>query len=388
MVRALGSIWLYALLTAFVSVLVWRESELLWEPTADITFALVRAVLSPILPGLQADATIRVLATNRFAVQISEICSGLEGMGMMLVFVIVWLFCFRRDYIFPRALILIPAGVFAMFLLNVVRISLLMLIGYAGFPDVASFGFHSQAGWIAFNSVACGLAILSRRISWMNRIPNVPGESGAPRNPTATYLVPLLVLIVAGMVSHALSGRFESFYPLRLVFGLVVLWAYRKDLWALDWRWSWRGLLTGAAVFLIWILAAHFFLPSATIPGPLASMTPAMFFVWVAARFGMSVLIVPIAEELAYRGYLMRCFGGVEFESLPYQAVGWVGLIVSATTFGLMHGAMWLPGLVAGLSYGFIVMRSGTLGEGVLAHATTNALIAATVLGFHQWQLW
>jgi membrane protease YdiL (CAAX protease family) len=49
---------------------------------------------------------------------------------------------------------------------------------------------------------------------------------------------------------------------------------------------------------------------------------------------------------------------------------------------------MWLPGLVAGLSYGWVVIRRGTLGEGVAAHATTNALIGVAVLGFHQWQLW
>jgi CAAX prenyl protease-like protein len=147
-------------------------------------------------------------------------------------------------------------------------------------------------------------------------------------------------------------------------------------------------LVTGAAVFLIWILAAHFYLASAAIPGELATMTPTMFCVWVAARFAISVLLVPIAEELAYRGYLMRCFGGVEFDSLPYKAAGWVGLLVSAAAFGVVHGAMWLPGLIAGLSYGLIVMRRDTLGEGVVAHGTTNALIALAVLGFHQWQLW
>jgi exosortase E/protease (VPEID-CTERM system) len=386
--RSLGNIWLYALVTALVSVSLWRCSELLWEPMADITFALVRLVLSPILPGLEADPSIRVLATNRFAVQISEICSGLEGMGLMLAFVIAWLVCFRRDYIFPQALVLVPAGVFAMFLLNAVRISILMLIGYAGFPDVASFGFHSQAGWIAFNSVACGLAVLSRQISWMSRTPQAVGESGAARNPTSTYLMPLLVLLVAGVLSHAMSGRFESFYPLRLLFGLIVLWVYRRNLWALDWSWSWRGLVTGAAVFLIWIFAAHCLLPSAEIPGELASMTPTMLWAWIATRFALSVLIVPIAEELAYRGYLMRCFRGVEFDSLPYEAAGRVGLVVSATAFGVVHGTMWLPGLVAGFSYGLVVMRCGTLGEGVVAHGTTNALIAVAVLGFHQWQLW
>jgi exosortase E/protease (VPEID-CTERM system) len=387
-VRSLGNIWLYALVTALVSVSLWRWSELLWEPIADITFALVHVVLSPILPGLAADASIRVLATDRFAVQISEICSGLEGMGMMLAFVIAWLVCFRRDYIFPRAMILVPAGVLAMFLLNVVRICVLMLIGYAGFPDVASFGFHSQAGWIAFNSVACGLVILSRRIPWMSRTLSAVGESGVTRNPTKIFLMPFLVLLVAGVVSHSLSGRFETFYPIRLVFGLIVLWLYRKDLWPLDWSWSWRGLVTGVAVFLIWILAAHYLLPRAAIPGELASMSPAMFFVWVATRFALSVLIFPIAEELAYRGYLMRCFGGVEFDSLPYNAAGWVGLVVSTVAFGVVHGAMWLPGLVAGLCYGLVVMHRGTLGEGVVAHETTNALIAVAVLGFHQWQLW
>jgi len=52
--------------------------------------------------------------------------------------------------------------------LNALRIAILMLIGNAGFPDVAAYGFHSQAGWIAFNSVACGLAFLSRRGSGFN----------------------------------------------------------------------------------------------------------------------------------------------------------------------------------------------------------------------------
>ncbi len=34
-----------------------------------------------------------------------------------------------------------------MFALNALRIAILMLIGNAGFPDVAAYGFHSQAGW-------------------------------------------------------------------------------------------------------------------------------------------------------------------------------------------------------------------------------------------------
>ncbi len=33
-------------------------------------------------------------------------------------------------------------------------------------------------------------------------------------------------------------------------------------------------------------------------------------------------------------------------------------------------------------------LRRGRIGEAVAAHATTNALIAASVLGWSQWQLW
>jgi len=40
----------------------------------------------PILPTLKADAATRVLRTPDFAVEVSSICSGLEGVGLMLAF--------------------------------------------------------------------------------------------------------------------------------------------------------------------------------------------------------------------------------------------------------------------------------------------------------------
>jgi CAAX prenyl protease-like protein len=97
---------------------------------------------------------------------------------------------------------------------------------------------------------------------------------------------------------------------------------------------------------------------------------------------------VPIAEELAYRGYLMRRLIQADFESLPFHAVRWPALALTAVVFGLAHGALWLPGIVAGLAYGLLVIRCGRLGEAVAAHATTNALIAVSTLLWGQWQLW
>jgi exosortase E/protease (VPEID-CTERM system) len=386
--RALGIIWCYAAIVALVSASAMQLSQRLWAPTAALTFDLVRGVLTPLLPGLAANVATKILSTEHFAVEISEICSGLEGVGLMLAFTLVWLVYFRREYIFPRALVLVPIGVALIFCLNILRIAALMLIGDHGFPDVAQYGFHSQAGWISFNVVACGLVFFSRRTRWLTR--TVPEAVAQVRtyNPTAIYLMPLLAILATGALSHAMSGGFETFYPLRFFGGLCALAVYWKDLAKLDWGWSWRGPAVGLAVFLIWLFAAHFLLTKTSMPGALAAFPPTFRGMWIAVRLVTSVLLVPIAEELAYRGYLMRRLINADFESVPYQSVRWVALTLTAIVFGLAHGTMWFPGIIAGLSYGLLVMRRGTIGEAVAAHATTNLLVAAAVLAAGQWQLW
>jgi CAAX prenyl protease-like protein len=163
---------------------------------------------------------------------------------------------------------------------------------------------------------------------------------------------------------------------------------YRQTLATNDWRWSWRGPAVGTLVFLLWIVAAHFLLPASPMPEELTTMSPALRGYWIISRLAGSILVVPIAEELVYRGYLMRRLTNADFESVPYQSVRWSALIVTSIAFGLAHGALWLPGMAAGLAFGLILMRRGCIGEAVAAHATANALITASVLGGNQWQLW
>src|SRR5260370_21711497 len=209
-------------------------------------------------------------------------------MGLMLAFSWARLLYFRREYIFPRAALLIPAGVVAIFCLNVLRIGALILIGDGGFPDFDVYGFHSQAGWIAFIAVACGLVLLSRRSAWLNRMAAHSSVSPAMHNPTAAYLMPLLAILAAGAVSRAISSGFEFFYPLRLLGGLLMLARYRQKLATIDWHWSWRGPAVGGLVFLVWIVAAHFLLPESAMPEKLATVPPALRGFWIAARIAGS----------------------------------------------------------------------------------------------------
>jgi len=385
--RALGTLWWYAAIAAAGSVVAMGWSQNLWGAMTRVTFEAVYRVLEWFVPNLQMEPANRIIDTGRFAVAIDPVCSGVEGMGLMLAFCAVLLLLFRKEFIFPRALILVPAGLLLSFALNVVRIAALVLIGSAGHSGIAVYGFHSQAGWIAFNAAAAGVALVSLNSGWLTHAaaerPNV--SSG---NPTAVYLLPFLALLLAGMVSRALSSGFESLYWLRLVAAGLALGYSWPRLKSLDWRWSWRGPAAGLLVFALWVPAAHLLIQPAAMPTALTALPTLSRASWIAAHLVVSLGAVPIAEELAFRGYLLRRIRVADFESLPPRSVGAWPLLLSSLLFGLCHGALWLPGVIAGVIYGLVYIRSQRIGEAVAAHATTNALIALCVLVGSQWQLW
>ena len=386
---AIGRRWIYAAAAALIGTGAIACSQRLWAPSAQLTFHLVRLLLAPLVPALKTDPATRVLRAPHFAVEVSSLCSGLEGVGLMLAFASAWLLYFRREYRFPRALLLVPAGVLLIFALNVVRIAALVLIGNAGYPNVAVFGFHSQAGWIAFNGAACGIAFVSLRSPWLSQRPaSAIDAASTTENPTAAYLLPLLAVLAAGMLSRAVSGGFEVGYALRLVAAAIALAAYRSRLAALDWRFSGRAITAGVGVFVLWIVAARFLLTPQGMPDQLAAMSAVGRDLWVAGRAATAIVTAPIVEELAYRGYLMRRLMATDFEHVPLQSVGWLPLLLTALAFGALHGSMWPPAIAAGLVYGLIAIRTGRLGEAVAAHVATNALIVVCVLAGGWWQLW
>lgn len=399
MLRRMDGLPIFAIVPAAAAVAAIHLSQMLWKPAAEVTFRLVALLLEPVLPTMRSDPVALTLATDRFAVQIAEVCSGLEGIGLMIAFCAGWLWFFRREYYFPRALVVIPAGVITVFLLNAVRIAVLMLIGNAGYERVATVGFHSQAGWIAFNLAALGIAVLAHTSPWVSRVaaekragatparPPAASAGTSLTNPTAAYLMPLLAIIAAGMITHALSADFEAWYPLRLLAALAVLWIYRRSYARANFRFSWRGVAAGVFVFAVWAGVATLTIAPAGEPLGLAALPPPLRGAWIGCRMFAAVVTVPIAEELAYRGYLLRRLVTEKFESAPFSTAGWPQLGLSALAFGLMHGRLWIAGTIAGLVYGWLAVRTNRLGESVAAHAVTNALVTASALGFGQWQL-
>jgi exosortase E/protease (VPEID-CTERM system) len=391
MVRGTGYLWLYTLTAVVAACIAGSASRSLWKPMARLTFSMVEGLLRLMASGVTADPVKMIIGTSNFRVEIADECSGFEGVGLMLAFGIVWLGLFRKECRFPQALLLIPAGVIVVYLLNAVRIAALILIGNAGAREIAVGGFHSQAGWIAFNLVALGFSVAARRMPYFSLNPPKKDSSAqAAENPTTAYLIPFLAILGAGMLSGAMSGKFEWFYPLRFFAAAGALWAFRGTYSKLDWRVGWLGPSIGAAVFLLWIgIDRMMGNPVATaMPAALASSSAAARVAWLAFRVLAATVTVPIAEELAFRGFLLRRLVSADFESVPFSRFTWVALLVSSVLFGALHGSLWFPGILAGLLYAFAAIRKGRIGEAVAAHATTNALLAAYVLLYGAWHLW
>jgi exosortase E/protease (VPEID-CTERM system) len=378
----------YAIFPAIATVVAIHWSQALWHPAAELTFRLIVGFLSPFVPAIYSDAATTTLGTPRFAVSIADECSGLEGMGLMAIFCASWLWFFRREFRFPRALVIIPIALLLIFLLNILRISALLLIGDAGYTQIAVVGFHSQAGWIAFNTAAIAVAIVTKRTAWFARSDSPAAAAVPTRNLTAAFLMPLLGILASGMLVHALSAGFDFLYPAKLLVGGCILWIYRADYATLNWRFGWRGIGAGLLVCVSWIAWDHWFNAPQGFPAALSGASSSLRAGWIACRVLAAVITVPLAEELAYRGFLMRRFVSEEFERVEFKRAGWFALLASSVIFGVSHGAMWLPGIGAGLGFGLLAVRTGKIGEAVAAHAVANAGIAAYVLCFDQWQLW
>jgi exosortase E/protease (VPEID-CTERM system) len=348
----------------------------------------VELILRPLVSGFTSEPSSLTIGTTRFAVSISPSCSGLEGAALMLVFGMGWLACFRRDYRFPHALVLLPAGVSAVWVLNCFRIAGLILIGNAGAAEIALGGFHSQAGWIGFNAVAVTGAVASSRVGWFNRRRE---RRPAERNPVSPYLAPFLAILTASMLSGAMSaGSFEHYYVLRLPAAALALWWFRREYDIESWRPGWRAVASGAVVFLLWIGAERFW-PAAgglAIATNLASMDTAARAGWLITRALAAVITVPVAEELAFRGFLLRRLESSDFEAADPRRVRWPALVISSLIFGVLHGGLWVAGTAAGAVYAWTYRRRGRLADAVAAHATTNALLAIWVVARGQWGLW
>ena len=372
-VRRRRALLLAAVATGIAAFGAGRAAEHLWAPLGAWTLSCVAFVLRPILPELIVEPGQLVVGTRQFLVSIAPVCSGLEGIGLISAFVAVYLATSRDRIALPAGLVLFPIGIAAAWSANVLRIAGLIWVGNSWSAPLAAGGLHSKIGWLLFCAVAVGLVFFANRTALLVRTSVTEPSS----NPAAGHLLPFVALAAATFIAAIPAQGQNALRPLRLIAVALALWVSRADRPALRFSWSWHAPALGTAAFL---LASGLERWTATgwTATSLAGAIPrdgggtALWILDVVT----AVVAIPIACELAFRGYLLRRLASKSFTDVDPRDTGWIALIISAAAYAAVSGAFWTM-LPAGLLYGLAYRRRGRLGDAVLAHAVANALSAA-----------
>ena len=209
--------------------------------------------------------------------------------------------------------------------------------------------------------------------------------------PFVVFLILLSVMPTWGPASRAILTAW-------LVIMAAAILLFSRNL--LEFRPSrpWASIGFGVAVFIVWVA------PDVLIPGwrssilfqnPLtgkliSSMTADVLGdpLSLALRSLRAVIIVPIVEELFWRGWLMRWIERPDFQAVPLGHYHRRSFWVVAVLFALEHGPFWDVGLIAGAGYNWWMVRNGRLSDLILAHAVTNACLCAFVIGTGRFEYW
>lgn len=114
-----------------------------------------------------------------------------------------------------------------------------------------------------------------------------------------------------------------------------------------------------------------------TVPGVLA----------ILFRMFGAVVVVPIAEELFWRGYLMRTIIKPEFEEVPLATFQPLSFYITTVAFALVHveiGSAILFALIAGWWF----LKTKSLKAVIILHAAANLGLAVYVLISRKWYFW
>lgn len=115
-----------------------------------------------------------------------------------------------------------------------------------------------------------------------------------------------------------------------------------------------------------------------------ADLTPLM----LALRTSRAALLVPIVEELFWRGWLPRWLQDTRFERIRLGQYTTFVFVSTALLFAAEHGPYWEVGLLCGIIYNWWMWRTRSLGDLILAHAVTNLALSAYVMATGRWGFW
>ena len=217
--------------------------------------------------------------------------------------------------------------------------------------------------------------------------------------PSLPYVAPFGVFVAFMMLDRFAPAGIEWLYPARVIVVFATILLCSRSVLDFRVKNALGSILLGVAVFAIWIapdvLWPHyrgFWLFTNSITGKVASSVPPAVqsrISFILFRAIGCVLLVPVLEELFWRGWLTRwLIDGDDFRRVPLGAYTAASFWMGSVLFASEHGPFWEVGLIAGIAYNWWMCRTKSLADCMLTHAVTNGCLSIYVLAAGQWQYW
>lgn len=215
------------------------------------------------------------------------------------------------------------------------------------------------------------------------------------------FFAPLIVFLGVMLCSQLLSGIFDGrafwvfskpqywVHPAQVLICGVLLARWWRHY---EWRPPQRVLFTvfiGVLALVLWVsplayIVEHFFPKQRRVPG----FDPAFFgadswpyYLNLGIRFVRLVIIVPLVEEIFWRGFLLRWLIDSDFLKVPFGAFQWKSFSIVTLLFMLEHTPPdWPAALLTGVLFNLVATHTRSLSSCVLVHAITNLLLGIYIL--------
>ncbi len=155
----------------------------------------------------------------------------------------------------------------------------------------------------------------------------------------------------------------------------------------------------GVGVFMLWIAPdalwpgyrSHWLFSNSIVGVPASGLDATaqgdVLTLWL--RAARAVLLVPILEELFWRGWLPRAVDSFDdFRKRPLGSYTALSFWATALLFASEHGSYWDVGLLCGVIYNLWMAQTKSIADLIWTHAVTNGCLSAYVVVARQWQYW
>jgi len=209
-------------------------------------------------------------------------------------------------------------------------------------------------------------------------------------------VAPMILFIGLNVVEGKLPANLYPFaYIAKIAVVLLVLGLTAKA-WTSELAASRTALITGAIFGVVgialWIGIEK--IPYPHVGGrssfdPFTAIPDWTFrYLWIATRFIGLAAVVPIVEELFWRGFLVRYIDNMDdFRKVIAGNHSWVATGIVTAAFASIHPE-WLAAVAYALLTDQLLRRTKSVGACMVMHAVTNLLLGVYVVVTKSWHLW